>query len=107
MDWGAAIGIVGTLAAIVFGYIALVRNRKADIKSDAKESAECVKQDAVLLSEIGYIKANTEEIKSEQREQRKTNLEVLTRLTAVEQSAKQAHKRIDGFEGRAPRSQIK
>ena len=49
----------------------------------------------------------TEEIKSEQREQRKTNLEVLTRLTAVEQSAKQAHKRMDGFEGRDPRSQIK
>ncbi len=103
MDWGAAIGITGTLAAIVFGYIAFMRNRKADIRNDARETAEGAKQDAVLLSEIGYIKANTEEIKSEQREQRKTNLEVLTRLTAVEQSAKQAHKRMDGFEGRSPR----
>ncbi len=103
MDWGAATGIVGTLAAIVFGYIAFSRNRKADIKGDAMETAECAKQDAVLLSEIGYIKANTEEIKSEQREQRKTNLEVLTRLTAVEQSAKSAHRRIDNIEGKEPR----
>ena len=103
MDWGSAIGFVGTIAAIMFGYIAFMRNKKADIKSDANDTADGVKRDAVLLSEIGYIKANTEEIKAEQREQRKTNTEVITRLTAVEASAKQAHKRMDRLEGRDPR----
>ena len=37
------------------------------------------------------------------QEQRKTNVEVVTRLTAVEASAKQAHKRLDAFESRERR----
>lgn len=48
----------------------------------------------------GYIKANTDEIKAEQKEQRKTNTEFVTRLTDVEASAKQAHKRLDHIEKR-------
>ena len=46
------------------------------------------------------IKANTDEIKAEQKEQRKTNTEFVTRLTDVEASAKQAHKRLDHIEKR-------
>lgn len=53
-----------------------------------------------ICTELGYIKANTDEIKAEQREQRKTNTEVVSRLTAVEASAKQAHQRINGLENR-------
>ena len=78
---------------IVFGYIAFVRNRDKDKESN-------VKHDATVLTEIGYIKANTDEIKAEQREQRKTNTEFVTRLTNVEASAKQAHKRLDHIEQR-------
>ena len=55
---------------------------------------------ATVLTEIGYIKANTDEIKAEQKEQRKTNTEFVTRLTDVEASAKQAHKRLDHIEKR-------
>lgn len=84
---------IGSVCAIIFGVVALLRNKKTDTTSDAK-------QDATVLSEIGYIKANTDEIKSEQKEQRKTNIEFITRLTAVEASAKQAHKRLDQMEGR-------
>ena len=87
-NFTAILSVVSTLCAIVFGYIAFVRNRDSDTKASAKT-------DATVLTEIGYIKANTDEIKAEQREQRKTNTELVTRLTAVEESAKQAHKRID------------
>lgn len=82
-----------TVCAIVFGYIAFVRNRDKDKESN-------VKHDATVLTEIGYIKANTDEIKAEQKEQRKTNTEFVTRLTDVEASAKQAHKRLDHIEKR-------
>ena len=75
------------------GYIAFVRNRDKDKESN-------VKHDATVLTEIGYIKANTDEIKAEQKEQRKTNTEFVTRLTDVEASAKQAHKRLDHIEKR-------
>lgn len=74
-------------------YIAFVRNRDKDKESN-------VKHDATVLTEIGYIKANTDEIKAEQKEQRKTNTEFVTRLTDVEASAKQAHKRLDHIEKR-------
>lgn len=73
--------------------IAFVRNRDKDKESN-------VKHDATVLTEIGYIKANTDEIKAEQKEQRKTNTEFVTRLTDVEASAKQAHKRLDHIEKR-------
>ena len=66
------LSVFSTVCAIVFGYIAFVRN----------------------------IKANTDEIKAEQKEQRKTNTEFVTRLTDVEASAKQAHKRLDHIEKR-------
>lgn len=88
MSWGEVLGIISTVCAIVFGYLAFFRNKTKDTQEEAKN-------DATLLTEIGYIKANTDEIKAEQKEQRKTNLDFLTRLTAVEESVKQAHKRID------------
>ena len=80
----AGLSIVSTICAIVFGYVAFARNGKKDVADEAKS-------DATVLTEIGYIKANTDEIKAEQKEQRKTNVEV---------SAKQAHKRLDTFENR-------
>ena len=79
---------VSTVCAILFGFSAYKRNGRADISSGAAK-------DATFLSEIGYIKANTDEIKAEQKEQRKTNTEFVSRLTAVEESVRQAHKRIN------------
>ncbi len=93
MTFLQALGAMGTLVAIICSVVALFRNRDAD-----KEKA--TKNDATVLTEIGYIKANTDEIKAEQKEQRKTNTEFVTRLTAVEASAKQAHRRLDQMEGR-------
>lgn len=88
-----ALSVFSTVCAIIFGYKAFVRNRDKDKECDART-------DATVLTEIGYIKSNTDEIKAEQKEQRKTNIEFISRLTAVEASAKQAHKRIDTLEGR-------
>jgi len=85
LPWLSALGVVGSLT---FGTVAMVRTRRQDRTQD-------VKTDAAMLSEIGYIRANTDEIKAEQKEQRKTNIDVLTRLAEVEQSARQAHKRLD------------
>ena len=80
--------IVGGIAGVVFGLVTLFRNKKQDDNQQGRESG-------TVLSDLGYIKAGVDEIKSEQKEQRKTNIEFITRLTAVEESTKQAHKRID------------
>lgn len=99
MDATALIAIVGfccTVLGVIISYAVMRHNMNKDTKTEGRESGK-------VLTEIGYIKANTDEIKAEQREQRKINTEFVTRLTAVESSAKQAHKRIDLLEGRKPR----
>ena len=82
------ISVVSTVCAIVFGYAAFNRNRRKDEEDDGKATG-------TILTELGYIKSGIDDVKAEQREQRKTNTEFAERLVAVEASAKQAHKRID------------
>lgn len=84
----SAISVISGVCAIVFGYIAFVRNRDSDKTKEAKS-------DATILTELGYIKGGIDDVKAEQREQRKTNTDFVGRLVSVEASAKQAHKRID------------
>ena len=87
----SAISVISSVCAIVFGYIAFVRNRDSDKTKEAKS-------DATILTELGYIKGGIDDVKAEQREQRKTNTDFVGRLVSVEASAKQAHKRIDSIE---------
>lgn len=82
------LGIVSSVCAIVFGYLAFNRNRKKDETDEGKNVG-------TMLSDLGYIKAGVDEIKAEQKDQRKTNIDIERRLTSVEESTKQAHKRID------------
>lgn len=89
----AVIGIVGAILGGVLGYVAFLRNSKKDSEADGKQSG-------TILTELGYIKGGIDDLKSENREQRKTNVEFVSRLTAVEASAKQAHKRLDRIEER-------
>ena len=88
MNAGTIISLVVGAAGIVFGLVTLFRNKKQDDNEAGKASG-------TILSDIGYIKAGVDDIKTEQKEQRKTNIELVSRLTAVEESTKQAHKRID------------
>lgn len=76
------------LAQVIINAINMSRNKTKDDKTDSAQSA-------TVLVELGTIKGGVEDIKAEQRQQAKTNIEVLQRLTAVEESSKQAHKRID------------
>lgn len=91
-EW--AIGIICTLLGAGIAYAAYRLNVKKEDKADGRESG-------VLLTEIGYIKSGIDDIKNEQKDQRKTNTAFVERIAAVEQSAKQAHKRIDRLEGNA------
>lgn len=93
MDAATIVAIISGAAAIFFGWMAFRRSSTADDKEEGRESG-------AVFTELGYIKANTEEIKAEQKEQRKTNTEFITRLTAVEALANQAHARIDIMEKR-------
>lgn len=79
------------IGGLVFGIISAVRNKKTDDTKEAKE-------DGIVLTELGYIKSGIDDIKHKQFEQDKQNLNFVKELTAVEESTKQAHKRIDKLE---------
>lgn len=87
-----ALGVLGTICAIVFGYATYKRNSRLDENADGKENG-------TILTEIGYIKAGVDDIKRKQEKQDERHLEIISRITAVEQSSKQAHHRIDRIEG--------
>ena len=71
--------------------MAFKRNQRSDEQQDGRENG-------TLLTEIGYIKANTDDIKRKQEKQDEQYLELAERMVAVEQSAKQAHHRLDRLE---------
>lgn len=84
--------LIGVLGGVV-SVATFIIGRLTAAKNSGKEAG-------TILTEVGYIKANTDEIKSEQKEQRKTSNELCVRITAVEESTKSAHKRIDTLEER-------
>lgn len=86
----AIIGILGVAAAIVFGALAFRRGQKAD---DQGESQRLTR----IESKLDYITTTVNEIKGEQRDQREEMGDFNTRLTRVEESTRQAHKRIDAL----------
>lgn len=93
MEWTVFVSVAGSLVALACSLTSLFRNKKTDANSEGR-------QDGQILTELGYIKGGIDDVKNEQREQRKINTDFVSRLTAVEASAKQAHKRLDQMEGR-------
>lgn len=86
---GAAVGIISVAVALVVAR----RNSNHDQRNRGE-------RDGVLLSDLGYVKSGVDDIKTHQREQDKRHIEMVGRVAAVEQSAKQAHHRIDRIEGK-------
>ncbi|MFU1798657.1 hypothetical protein ACM1RC_32785 [Paenibacillus azoreducens] len=84
----ALISMCGVISGIIIGWSG--RNRAA--KQETKEE---VQSDAKVRADIEYIKRGIEDIKYEQRAQGERFDELTERVTRVEESAKQAHKRID------------
>lgn len=93
MDPVTMISIIGGIAGIVFGIITYARNRRQDNTSEGQRNGE-------IMSELGYIKAGVDDMKRKQEKSDDTIMGFMKELTAVQESTKQAHKRIDGLEDR-------
>ena len=94
MEWGTLgtiFGIAGVILSAVFAYLAFSRNKRKDDEGQGQQLG-------TIQSDLGYVKAGIDDIKNEQREQRNINIALTSRVTAVEESTKQAHKRIDHLE---------
>ena len=81
------LSVISSVCAIVFGYDKFSRSRKKDDTEEGKNTG-------TILTELGEIKGGVNDIKAEQREQRKMNLEFVERLVRVETSDSSAHEKI-------------
>lgn len=89
----AIISIIATLSGVLLGWSGRSREVKKEIKSEAVSGA-------ALRQDVEYIKRGVDDIRVEQRAMREDMSCLAERVTRVEESAKQAHKRIDGMEGK-------
>ncbi len=90
IEWqtGIFLTVSGLIISFVFSYLTHRRNAKNDAQNESEGRG-------VLQSDVGYIKAGVDDLK---RENRAVNMKldsVCERVTRVEESCKQAHKRID------------
>lgn len=85
------IASVSAVAGIAAAVIAWVKLSRAKTKSDNEQG----QSSGTLMSDVGYIKAGVDDLKRDNREMRKDFNDLSERVTRVEESAKQAHKRID------------
>ena len=84
---GAVVGITGA----IFGGVAMLRNKKCDDRTEGKE-------DGMVLTELGYIKAGVDDLKRDNRDMRAEVQSLHDTVTRTTESCKQAHKRIDALE---------
>ncbi|MED0702811.1 hypothetical protein [Aeribacillus composti] len=85
------IGIVVAVLGLVITYQAYQLNKTKEVKTDTQESAE-------LKAELGYIRKGVDDIRIDLKANEKQMIALGERITRVEESSKQAHKRIDNLE---------
>ena len=84
---------LGVISAIILGWVAFRRTSRTDSESEGKNNG-------VILTELGYIKSGIDDVKRKQEKQEEQRVGDISRISAVESSSKQAHKRIDSLEER-------
>ncbi|MHB1651682.1 MAG: hypothetical protein ACYCVD_04285 [Desulfitobacteriaceae bacterium] len=82
---------VGSVSAVVFGYVGYSRGLRKDYYS-----AGAVK--GTIEADLNYIKKRTDDVLLEQKDTNRSLNNLAERVTRVEESAKSAHKRIDTIE---------
>lgn len=97
---GTTVGLICSVTSIIsavlgflLSYFTLRRNKQKDDTAEGQNKGE-------MMADIRYIKAGVDDLKRETADQRKTVNELGERVTRVEESVKQALKRIDGIENK-------
>ncbi|MFJ6034323.1 hypothetical protein [Bacillus toyonensis] len=88
------IGVLIAVLSLAISYFAYSLNRTKSIKSDGQQSAE-------MKAELGYIRKGVDDIRIDLKASEKQMIALGERVTRVEESSKQAHKRLDTLEKEA------
>ncbi|AZR76295.1 hypothetical protein Q1J45_24670 [Pseudomonas rhodesiae] len=85
------LGVLIALLSLVISYFGYALNRSKSIKSDGQQSAE-------VKAELGYIRKGVDDIRIDLKASERQMVALGERVTRVEESTKQAHKRLDTIE---------
>lgn len=85
------IAVLIAIGTFLIGLFTFNRNRDKDVKNDASESA-------VIRTKLDNISQGVESIRIDIRANEKRVSDLTERVVKVEESAKQAHKRLDTIE---------
>ncbi|MDF9557739.1 hypothetical protein P5757_26645 [Bacillus tropicus] len=85
------LGLLIAALSLAVSYLGYSLNRAKAVKSDGQENAE-------MKAELGYIRKGVDDIRIDQKASEKQMILFGERITRVEESSKQAHKRIDTLE---------
>ncbi|PFM62552.1 hypothetical protein COJ48_18845 [Bacillus cereus] len=88
------IGVLIAVLSLAISYFAYSLNRTKSIKSDGQQSAE-------MKAELGYIRKGVDDIRIDLKASEKQMIALGERVTRVEESSKQVHKRLDNLEKEA------
>ncbi|MCM3699180.1 hypothetical protein [Paenibacillus macerans] len=91
MDMQSIVTVLAALSGIALGWL----GRAKTIREDAAEEAGA---GAMLQADVEYIKRGVDDIRADVRAQGQRLDGAVERITRLEESAKQAHKRIDRLE---------
>ncbi|PGC95121.1 hypothetical protein [Bacillus toyonensis] len=85
------IGVLIAVLSLAISYFGYVLNKSKSIKADGQQSAE-------VKAELGYIRKGVDDIRIDLKASEKQMVALGERVTRVEESTKQAHKRLDTLE---------
>jgi len=94
IDWIAVLAILSPISAMLVAWMSWGRTRSRD-------AAENGASNATILVQLGHIKEGNDDIKGQLKDMKEQQGNMRERITSVEASAKQAHKRLDHIEGKA------
>ena len=87
MDWAVIVSAAAAISGIILGWLGRART----IRKDGAEDGE-------LRASVNYIRQGVDDLRVELRAQGQRYDLLAERVTRVEESAKQAHRRIDRIE---------
>ncbi|WP_212934963.1 hypothetical protein [Bacillus hominis] len=85
------IGLLIAAVSLVIGYLSYSLNRSKEIKSDGRQGAE-------TNAKLEYISKGVDDIRIDLKANERQMIVLGERITRVEESSKQAHKRLDNVE---------
>ncbi len=92
------LGILLTVASVIIGYLGYQLNKQNQRVNQITTVKQESQQDARLQTQLDYISRGVDDIRIDLKANEKQIVQLGERVTRIEESSKQAHKRIDKME---------